>query len=247
VCGRPASFWDACDFSAHCERRGAPDLLPPAGVTVPYHRCANCGFVFTPFMDDFTPDEFKSRVYNDDYCKVDPDFDSVRPREFAERLLGHLGDCAIRVCDYGGGRGLMARAINDAGRALSAVSWDPHYDADAAPAGPFHLVTSFEVFEHTPTPRATFDEMLALTDENRVILMSTLCQPDDIERQKTGWWYCSPRNGHISLHTLESLAWLADDAGLEVIHFDEGTHLFYGCVPEWLAPRLEGYAGRLPK
>ena len=234
VCGRQAPFWDACDFNTHCERAVAPQLFAPGGSEVPYYRCTDCGFLFTPAMDGFSREDFSARIYNADYHVVDPGFEEERPADLANRLLGHFGDLPIEICDYGGGRGRMAAIINGAGRRLRATTWDPFFSAEPLPHGAFDLVVSFEVFEHSPTPVETLAQMLGLTDANRLILLSTLCQPADIEAQRMNWWYCAPRNGHISLHTNASLDRLADDAGIGVAHFGDGTHLFYDVIPDWM-------------
>jgi len=236
VCGTPAPLWDTCDFNTHCMRPSAPDLLPPAGIGVAYHRCPGCGFLFTPYMDDFTPADFSARVYNADYHLFDPGFEEERPADFAQRLLGHFGDLPLDICDYGGGRGRMAGIINAAGRKLRAATWDPFFNHQPMPAKTFDLVVSFEVFEHSPAPAQTLEQMLELTDSNRLILLSTLCQPADIETQRMAWWYCAPRNGHISLHTNASLDHLADQADIAVGHFGTGTHLFYDRIPDWISP-----------
>jgi len=85
------------------------------------------------------------------------------------------------------------------------------------PVKAFDLVVSFEVFEHSPAPAQTLKQMLELTHSNRLILLSTLCQPADIETRGMAWWYCTPRNGHISLHTNASLDHLADQADIALL------------------------------
>ena len=236
VCGTLAPLWDTCDFNAHCRRPSEPDLVPPAGIAVAYHRCPACGFLFTPYMDAFTPDDFTNRVYNADYHLFDPGFEEERPAHMARCLLGEFGDLPLTICDYGGGRGRMSQFINTAGRKLRAETWDPFYNDQPMPQRTFDMVVSFEAFEHSPTPAHSLAQMLALTDSNRLIRMATLCQPADIETQRTAWWYCSPRNGHISLHTNASLDHLADQAGIAVAHFNAGSHLFYDVIPDWIAP-----------
>ena len=234
VCGTRAPYFDSCDFNAHCERRASPHLLPESGVAVPYYRCPDCGFLFTPFMDGFSPQEYAERVYNDDYRLVDPEFEEKRPAELAAWLLAHFGHLPLSICDYGGGRGRMAQMVNAAGAGMRATTWDPFFHDAAMPAAKFDMVVSWEVFEHTPAPARTLEELLSLTDRNRLVLMSTLCQPDDIGACRAGWWYCSPRNGHISLHTSASLDRLADDAGVGVTHLGPGRHLFHDVIPPWL-------------
>lgn len=241
VCGAAALFLDSCDFNAHCERAASPRLLPPSGVAVPYYRCPHCGFMFTQFMDGFSPRDFAERVYNPDYRLVDPDFEERRPAALAAYLLNHFGTLPLALCDYGGGSGRMARAINAAQRGLRATHWDPFFSHAPKPVGKFALVTAFEVFEHSPTPAPTLADMLSMTDANRLVLISTLCQPADIGTQRTGWWYCAPRNGHISLHTCDSLECLADDAGIGVTHLDSAIHLFHDTLPDWLRPFLRAH------
>lgn len=240
VCGAPAPFWGVSDFNTHCRLPEQPRLLPASGVEVPYHRCIDCGFAFTDFMDAFTGADFRERVYNQDYRLIDPDFEAERPAALARQLLELLGDVPVRVCDYGGGSGSLARHVNSAGRALRAVTWDPFFDAQPRPAGPFELVVSFETFEHAIDPSATLADMLSLTDGNRLVLMSTLCQPANIDTLRTDWWYCAPRNGHVSLHTRPSLDRLADDAGIGVVHLSDLMHLFHDVLPPWIESAIFG-------
>lgn len=244
ICDHLAPFWEACDFSTHCERLRSPDLIvEPSGISVPYYRCGNCGFVFTPFMDAFSDDDFKTRVYNEDYIKFDPGFEGDRAAYQGKMLVDSFGAEPITLCDYGGGRGHLAAFINTTSARMRAVSWDPYFDLAERPLARFDMVISYEAFEHSTNPRASFEDMLSFCDDNRVLLMTTLCQPPDIEKIRTGWWYCAPRNGHISLHTRRSLQWLADEAGLGVMHLEDGVtsdgvHLFYDRIPAWLAPKI---------
>ncbi|MFN0163846.1 MAG: class I SAM-dependent methyltransferase [Burkholderiales bacterium] len=191
-------------------------------------------------MDAFTREDFRGRVYNDVYRLIDPDFESKRPATFAAHLLELLGEVPIRVCDYGGGSGTLARHVNSAGRALRAVTWDPFFDTQPRPSGRFELVVSFEAFEHAIDPSATLADMLSLTDENHLVLMSTLCQPAEIDALRTDWWYCAPRNGHVSLHTRQSLDRLADDAGIGLVHMSDHMHLFHDALPPWIESAIFG-------
>ena len=210
--------------------------MAPANIEVAYHRCPACGFLFTPHMDDFTQADFSARVYNADYHLFDPDFEELRPKGFAGHLLDHFGDLPLDICDYGGGSGRMASIINSAGRNLQATTCDPFFNDQPMPDKTFDLAVSFEAFEHSPTPAKSLTQMLELTDANRLILLSTLCQPADIETQRMAWWYCAPRNGHISLHTNASLDYLADQEDIAVAHLGAGTHLFYDRIPDWITP-----------
>jgi hypothetical protein len=66
------------------------------------------GFLFTPFFDDWTHDDFRRFVFNEDYTIVDPDYVDRRPTQMAEqmaRLLNGYQDA--RILDYGAGRGVF--------------------------------------------------------------------------------------------------------------------------------------------
>lgn len=240
VCGAAAPRWGTCDLNAHCGRFNVPGLLPPAGVEVTYHRCAECGFLFTRHMDGFSRDEFSRLIYNADYRLVDPEFEQERPADLADRLVRRFGNLPIHLCDYGGGSGRLAELVNAAGGRLRATSWDPFFSDGPKPTRRFDMVVSFEVFEHTPTPAETLADMLSLASDDRVVLVGTLCQPEQIHAAGMNWWYCAPRNGHISLHTRKSLQHLADEAGVGVIHLEDGAHLFHDMLPDWLQHSLLG-------
>ena len=70
VCDSPAVFFDVVDFN----KSAGGYAFGPSGINLPWHRCDNCGFLFTPFFDDWTPDDFSQFIYNQDYALVDPDY-----------------------------------------------------------------------------------------------------------------------------------------------------------------------------
>src|SRR5271154_3300788 len=90
ICGGPAALYGVVDFHKSCEEvRGVRFAL--CGVPIYYRRCANCNFLFTDAFDDWSTEQFKMRIYNDEYKKVDPDYETTRPRENADvvaRLWG---------------------------------------------------------------------------------------------------------------------------------------------------------------
>jgi 2-polyprenyl-6-hydroxyphenyl methylase/3-demethylubiquinone-9 3-methyltransferase len=208
-CGAPALVYGAVDFHRSCEDRHAP-VFEPAGVDIPYHRCGSCGFLFTIAFDHFTPAQFSAFIYNDAYPLVDPDFDNVRPRHNEQLLLRNFGEAAgrLRVLDYGGGTGLLAKRLREQG--VNADSYDPFYDASARPHGQYDLVTAFEVMEHTTTPYDTLQEMASFVRPDGLLLFSTLVQPAEIDELGLRWWYAAPRNGHVSLYSHRSLAALGE-------------------------------------
>ncbi len=204
------------NVSCNCYFEGRR-LYPVDTGRVAYVECGGCGFLWAPELHGWEPDTFKQRIYNAEYDLADPPFAFERPTRLAA-WVARFARPGMRVLDYGGGEGLLARCLRETG--FDAVSWDPFYDASGKPAGPFDLVTCFEVVEHVPDQRRMFLELASLS-QGGVCVFSTLLRP---ERLEDDWWYASPRNGHISLHSERSLGRLCEDVGLAHRSFSGELH-----------------------
>jgi 2-polyprenyl-6-hydroxyphenyl methylase/3-demethylubiquinone-9 3-methyltransferase len=240
-CGGEARVYGSVEFNRTCEDRHAP-VFAPTGEDIPYHRCSRCGFLFTIAFDHFTPALFQQFIYNDAYVLADPDFVERRPVSNAELLHRTFGHAApsLRILDYGGGNGLMADRMRQLGF-QDVETYDPFYAGSTRPTGSFDLVTSFEVLEHTPTPRETLADMASFMSAESLLFCSTLLQPGDIDRIGLGWWYAAPRNGHVSLHSHESLAGVAAGIGLHLAGGNDLLHAFHrGRLPKFAERLLAG-------
>ena len=212
-------FFDVVDFN----KSVAFYPFGPAGVVVPYYRCADCGFLFTPFCDSWSQEDFAHIVYNDDYALIDPDYLGGRAEQIAERIAPRLvGFEDARILDYGAGHGAFARSMAERGFP-HVVSYDP-FSIPSRPDGRFDIVTCVEVMEHSPTPRATLEDMQSFLRPEGCILLGETLQPDDIDRVRGSWWYIAPRNGHVSTFADRTLVALAERLGL-VFHRGD-LHVF---------------------
>lgn len=229
-CDGAASLFCVVDFHKNCEDRRRPSW-PLAGIPIYYYRCGACGFLFSSDFDSFSPDDFRKHIYNDRYVEADPDFEKVRPESNARWVAGALPMARhAAILDYGGGNGLFARLLRAAGFAR-VTSYDPFMPEFAArPAGRFDLVLSFEVLEHSPTPRETVAELASFVTKPGMILFSTIVQPESVS---ANWWYLAPRNGHVSLHTRSSLNMLAQQCGLCFGSLGPGLHYMYHELPDF--------------
>ena len=235
VCNGACSLLDVVDFNKSCEElRGK--FLGISGIPIYYAICGNCGFCFAPDVATWSLKEFEDKIYNDEYVLVDPDYIEIRPKTNATNLISMFGDRAhfINHLDYGGGSGKLSDLLKKSN--WQSVTYDPFVDKGIRidRFGKFDLITAFEVFEHVPDPRQLMSNLRSLLAPNGIVLFSTLLSDGNIySNQRINWWYASPRNGHISLYSRNSLAILAQNNQFNFGSFSEGFHAFFSTVPHW--------------
>lgn len=243
VCQSPAPLLDTVDFNKSCGditgRR-----LPPSGTSVRYHLCSVCGFCFAPEIQAWSREQFADSIYNDDYRFVDPEYVRDRPLGNARTLNDAFGGSKqhLRHLDYGGGSGLLSATLRELG--WNSASYDPFVDVstNARDLGTYDLVTAFEVFEHVPDIQVLLEELDALCRPDGLILFSTLLSDGQIAfGRKLTWWYASPRNGHISLFSTNSLTRWMSSKGLQVASMNANVHVACRTLPQW-AEHLVGRA-----
>ena len=194
------------------------------GVHIPYHRCRDCGAVFTAAFDAWSRQDFALHIYSDDYLFSDPPFESERPLRNAAIVAGiwHYEQDSRSVIDYGGGNGRLAAELR--ARGFDALSYDAFRNREPPPDRRFGLVCSFEVIEHVPhrDQAGWIAGFAALMAPSAVGLLGTelVTEPANIEH-----WYFSPRNGHITVHTPLSLQRLLAPHGLDAVTIANGLHL----------------------
>jgi len=247
ICNGACSLLEAVDFNKSCEERNGK-FLTPAGIPVHYALCSQCGFCFGQELVNWPVAEFESKIYNDEYILVDPDYVEARPRANAIHLMSLFGNQtpSIRHLDYGGGSGRLAKILRDTG-------WQSHsYDLIAdkksslEQSGKFDLITAFEVFEHLPDASKLMSDIRSLLAPNGLILFSTLLSDGNIQsNRKLNWWYAAPRNGHISLFSKSSLSILAKSNGFNFASLSDGLHVFWAEVPPW-GHHILNFQGTVP-
>jgi SAM-dependent methyltransferase len=232
VCAGTAELYGVVDFSKSCEEQHGV-FVAMTGVPVYYHRCPTCGLIFTSVFDHWPLSKFAEHIYNEDYATVDPDYLERRPTSNADLVAQFIRRGSfLRVLDYGGGNGLLAGLLR--ARGIAASSWDAMIDRVRPEPAAYDVVTSFEVFEHTPDPVATCAEALACLRPQGVLLFTTLTV-DKLPPRAAQFWYIAPRNGHVTIHTRQSLARLFARFGYQLHHFSDVLHVAMREVPAWLA------------
>ena len=227
VCGAPhPHLLGHKDFGASCndffiDARTYPDY----GVPVPYFQCGACRFAFTNSFDTWSNAQIKEHIYNAEYVKSDPPFAHTRPQANAGMLSQmFLRDVdTLEFLDYGAGLGLTAQALREKG--FRAQAYDPFFDASEFPSGLFDVILAFEVIEHVrPSEQlAWLNTVAGLLDTKRSAQILVSTDIDDINALAR--WYIAPRNGHVSIHSAQSLQCLAQQAQLSCLSLSSSLHV----------------------
>jgi Tfp pilus assembly protein PilF len=235
VCGTATAMHDVVDFNKSCAEAQARHL-PLSGQPIYYHRCPGCAFAFAPEFRQWPQQAFRDHIYNDGHADVDPDGASVRPLANATFLHALFGDSrgAIRHLDYGGDGTLLSATLRE--HQWNSTSHDPLQPGERCieALGKFDLITAFAAFERSADVAGLMRELRVLMADECIVIFSTLFSDGHIEpHRRLTWWYASPRNGHISLFSKQSLVLLAQQNGLEFGSFNETTHCLFGRLPAW--------------
>jgi DNA-binding XRE family transcriptional regulator/SAM-dependent methyltransferase len=233
ICAEPSPVYGVVDLNRPCEIPGGV-RPPPSSVPISYHRCAACGFLFTDAFDDWSHDQFRTHIYNDDYHLFDPDYQTARPTNNANVVADFWAahKAGMRVLDFGGGNDVFCSILRARGFS-EAVTYDPMVpEYSRHPNGKFDLVTCFETLEHLPDPLAGIAQIIACVAEPGAVLYSTLTQPLDFDKHGVSWWYVAPRNGHISIFTKQALALAWGRHGFRTVALDDSMHFAFRTLPE---------------
>lgn len=215
ICGSFVDLWNYTDFNKTCGNHPDFEWL---GIPVAYHKCRGCGLIATDYFDDWNNEMFAEEIYNEEYALIDPDYIFIRPLSNAI-FLSNMIPKDKTILDYGGGNGKTAEILRSQG--YHATFWDVHSGLPK-PEGKFDVVVSIEVFEHTTDPVGTFKEALSFMKEDGVMYFTTLTN-DGLKHREIPW-YLSPRNGHVLMHSMESLEELGVKCGTIVTHHNNSLH-----------------------
>ena len=211
ICDSATELLDVVDFNKNCEEaRGV--FLELSGLPIYYSICNSCNFTSCETTFTWSEQEFIEKIYNDEYKKIDPDYISARPLNNAKFINEMFAESQekIRHLDYGGGNGVLSGHLRDHG--WNSISYDPFHEKYPSldTLGQFDLITAFEVFEHVPNPNQLMNNLDRLLTKNGLIIFSTLISDNHLKKgSRINWWYCSPRNGHVSLFSNRSLHLIA--------------------------------------
>lgn len=143
------------------------------------------------------------------------------------KLLIGRGVDHYRGLDYGGGNGAYTELLSE--HNIVFKSHDPYdfSNVDFDTGKSFNIISCFEVLEHTTTPIDTMLDMISFSSDEAVFVMSTqLSDKFCNDKTRCEWTYIGPRNGHVSIYSRKSIAFLAKKFGFYARTVGNGLHIF---------------------
>lgn len=216
ICKGTLEHFGAIPFGRNNENMPITDSTP-----IKYYRCCSCGFLCSPEMLKWSPEQFSQRVYNEDYNKVDAGYSGERAASWAPflcRLIPKESTSKIVHLDYGSGEGVLSKLLVE-------KKWNSNfYDPFSSPTKPtikYNLITAIEVIEHTTNIFDTLEDIKKYLLKDGMFLFSTSLIPKDVN---LSWWYLSARAGHIGMHTAKSLKIACKKVGLVYTTYTSNIH-----------------------
>ena len=218
-CNADAPFVGTIDLNKSCHDRFGKRMFENSSIDVFYYKCSKCGFIFTNHMDNWTPEDFKEKIYNFEYGLADgviPGFEAGAddPRKTISynngtNIANYFLDSKdqIKVLDFGAGGnpGNTGLALIDKG--FDVTSFEP-YLADQSSDIKYHqydLIIAIEVLEHCHDLLEVGYSLSKLLSRDGILWIQTALHPHPAGDDILSSWYIAPRNGHISIFTLPAI------------------------------------------
>lgn len=192
------------------------------GQEVYYFDCQGCGYVQAdnPTWLDLA---YKTAINSADTGIM------LRNQTNCGMVLGTLASIYKRhgsVVDCAGGYGILVRLLRDKG--IEAL-WSDPYCSNLLAVGfertsqSADLVTAFEAFEHFVDPVQELRELLSIAPS---LLISTEIISSPAPKPADWWYYGLDHGQHIGFYRVQTLQFLADRFGMNLITDGRSYHFF---------------------
>ncbi len=207
----------------------ANKIVPNGHEMIPYHRCLSCGFIFADAFDEWNHKMFTKYIYNDNFFKgLEGHGQSSRSEAQIEGMSSSYLDglkldtlikqfqstgflkkhkSEMKILDFGSGGnpGDTAKALLD--NDYQVMCHDPFAFISSADTLPrdFDIIYLIEVIEHCCDVHGTAQFIANHLSEDGIILMTTTLHPFPYSKDIINSWYITPRTGHVSIFSFESL------------------------------------------
>ena len=237
-CSGNAPIIGLADFNKSCHDRHGTPAFSPSNVSVPYHKCENCGFIFSIYCDAWNGLNFSAHIYNSEYEKADgviPGFeeginDPTKTISYQNgvNLINAFGinpEQNLKILDFGSGGNPGPTGLAFLDRGFNLKSYEPYLNhiVQVADDQRFDIIFAIEVIEHI----VDLDEALSFFDkhlsDNGLLHIQTGLHPHPSNKEIMNSWYIAPRNGHFSVFTQNALEHLFKKIGINIVSTSFGV------------------------
>jgi glycosyltransferase involved in cell wall biosynthesis/ADP-heptose:LPS heptosyltransferase/ubiquinone/menaquinone biosynthesis C-methylase UbiE/Tfp pilus assembly protein PilF len=183
-------------------------ILAPATVEKKgqiYHRCPTCECVFTPKIAE----ALIKTENNGNSARHDQNQDLIR----LHRVIQALSRRPENLIDFGCGQGETTRFLQTQGIQVVGIDQDTPVQLKDVPDASVDGIMMVEVIEHLYDPHAIFQQFNRILKPGGVVYIeSSFADKKDL----ANWGYLDPAIGHCTVHTLRSMASLAEKKGFKL-------------------------------
>ena len=190
-----------------------------------FYWCDDCGFIFKD-SKDYVSSKEELKIYNTHQNSIDDQRYVDYFKRFIDEAIMPTGMKFKSGFDFGSGPSPVLATILQRDYQIPMDIYDLNFAPEKEYQNrKYDLVTCTEVIEHLENPQEYFNLFASLLNDDGLLAMMTLFHPDNVT-DFLGWHYIRDRT-HISLFSPKALAYLAKQAGLEVVYHNNHRYITF--------------------
>ncbi|MBE0450333.1 MAG: methyltransferase domain-containing protein [Clostridia bacterium] len=188
-----------------------------------YHYCDQCEFI-SKDSNYYVTEEQELLIYNRHNNSIHDETYVAYFRNFINKTILKYKSEGTKGLDFGSGPEPVLSELLKRDYGYEMDIYDKFYAPEKTFEGNcYDLVTSTEVIEHLDDPIEYFRLFVRLLEKDGILAVMTQFHPKD-DVKFAGWHYRRDPS-HISFYTPETIRWIADLVGLEVVFIDRHKNI----------------------
>ena len=190
-----------------------------------YHRCPACEFIFKDASSLISVNESKA-LYDLHINTIDDSAYVSYFEKFIEKcIIGRL-DPPVEALDFGSGPEPVLAQLLRRNCGFSVDIYDMFYAPLHVYEGKqYDLITATEVVEHLEEPLEYFRLFHSLLKTGGILAVMTQFHPNDVAKFEN--WHYRRDETHVSFYTPKTMAWIARNAGFEIVMIDAHKNITF--------------------
>lgn len=194
-------------------------------MKIDYFNCYNCQFIFKDDKYILSPEEEIKRYNTHNNSINDPKYVEYFYK-FLNNALFPFVEKGKKGLDFGSGPSPVLAEILKRNHDFDMDIYDLYYSPEKIYVGKtYDFITTTEVIEHLESPMDYFKLFNKLLNDDGILCVMTLLHPKDIQKF-INWHYIRDKS-HISFFTLETMEYIGEKTGFEIIYSDNTRYITF--------------------